>query len=412
MVYLASALFPFVAELRPGGPRRADAPASSTGRAALRQAAGSRPRVRRRPRQRRELRPAPLPAAGGGLLERSWTRRPGVPTTRLDEVRRAGSPPRPLPERPWLNAGSTRLSTSCRAGAWTDGSWSHAHARPPGSSSSPSADALGARLCRDAAVGRPALQLARGSRWSALDGAGATSTAPTVPSLYGGTSGIALFLARLYAATGERLFRRTALGALRPALAHGAEEIAPPSRARRLQRLDRPRRRGARRSRAAARRRALPRRRRSRLLAGAAGDEIRPKALDVLAGCAGAIPAAPRPPAGSAARRPAGRAPSGSATTSSRPPPRGDAGWSWGDPASPGVEAARGTSPASRTAPAASAGACWSSTTRPARRASARPPRRPSATSGTGSTPRHGNWPDLRDPRDCRACRRGDAPPS
>jgi lantibiotic modifying enzyme len=49
------------------------------------------------------------------------------------------------------------------------------------------------------------------------------------PDLYGGTSGIALFLARLHAATGERIFRMTALGALRHALA-GVAEIPGPQR--------------------------------------------------------------------------------------------------------------------------------------------------------------------------------------
>jgi hypothetical protein len=40
------------------------------------------------------------------------------------------------------------------------------------------------------------------------------------PGLYGGTAGIALFLAELYAVTGEEDSRRTALGAIRQALAH------------------------------------------------------------------------------------------------------------------------------------------------------------------------------------------------
>jgi lantibiotic modifying enzyme len=49
------------------------------------------------------------------------------------------------------------------------------------------------------------------------------------PELYGGTSGIALFLGRLHAATGERIFRLTALGALRHALA-GVADIPGPQR--------------------------------------------------------------------------------------------------------------------------------------------------------------------------------------
>jgi lantibiotic modifying enzyme len=49
------------------------------------------------------------------------------------------------------------------------------------------------------------------------------------PDLYGGTSGVALFLAELYAATGEPELRRAALGALRQALA-GARDIPSPIR--------------------------------------------------------------------------------------------------------------------------------------------------------------------------------------
>jgi type 2 lantibiotic biosynthesis protein LanM len=49
------------------------------------------------------------------------------------------------------------------------------------------------------------------------------------PDLYGGTSGIALFLARLYGSTGERLFRTTATGAIAHALSR-LEDIPPPLR--------------------------------------------------------------------------------------------------------------------------------------------------------------------------------------
>jgi len=49
---------------------------------------------------------------------------------------------------------------------------------------------------------------------------------PTVaalgPELYGGTSGIAIFLAQLFALTGELELRRTAEGAIRQALAQAA----------------------------------------------------------------------------------------------------------------------------------------------------------------------------------------------
>lgn len=81
------------------------------------------------------------------------------------------------------------------------------------------ADFLGARLCRDAIwagkrcnwVGAQAVELTRGATVAAHRACG--------PELYGGTSGIAAFLARLYASTGEKIFRTTAEGALRQALA-------------------------------------------------------------------------------------------------------------------------------------------------------------------------------------------------
>jgi hypothetical protein len=49
------------------------------------------------------------------------------------------------------------------------------------------------------------------------------------PDLYSGTSGLALFLAELYAATGDAEARRTALGAIRQALAN-ADSVPPPDR--------------------------------------------------------------------------------------------------------------------------------------------------------------------------------------
>jgi len=49
------------------------------------------------------------------------------------------------------------------------------------------------------------------------------------PELYSGTSGVALFLAELYAATEDLEVRRTALGAIRQALTH-AGNIPPPTR--------------------------------------------------------------------------------------------------------------------------------------------------------------------------------------
>lgn len=47
------------------------------------------------------------------------------------------------------------------------------------------------------------------------------------PDLYGGTSGVALFLAELHAATGDVDARRTALGALRHAHAHAGDPHQP-----------------------------------------------------------------------------------------------------------------------------------------------------------------------------------------
>ena len=43
------------------------------------------------------------------------------------------------------------------------------------------------------------------------------------PDLYGGTGGVALFLAELAAVTGDKVFRRTAIGAIAHALARAPE---------------------------------------------------------------------------------------------------------------------------------------------------------------------------------------------
>lgn len=79
------------------------------------------------------------------------------------------------------------------------------------------ADSIGARLCRDAiwAGSRcnwlgDAMEFAEG-RWQVVHRSFG-------PDLYGGTSGIALFLARLYSSTGENVFRKTAEGAAACAL--------------------------------------------------------------------------------------------------------------------------------------------------------------------------------------------------
>jgi lantibiotic modifying enzyme len=88
--------------------------------------------------------------------------------------------------------------------------------------------ALGARVCRDA------LRAGDRCNWTgfsmeSLDGRWRHAHRAYGPEVYGGTSGIGLFLARLHAAAGERVFRRTALGALRNALAR-AEDVEPFSR--------------------------------------------------------------------------------------------------------------------------------------------------------------------------------------
>jgi len=87
------------------------------------------------------------------------------------------------------------------------------------------AAALGARVCRDAmwADGRcnwigPAMEPMEG-RWRQV-------YKVFGPDLYGGTSGVALALSTLYRSTGERLFRKTALGAMNHALGR-AEDIEP-----------------------------------------------------------------------------------------------------------------------------------------------------------------------------------------
>jgi lantibiotic modifying enzyme len=149
------------------------------------------------------------------------------------------------------------------------------------------ADALGARLCRDAVWdGRRCNWL--GDSMEFVDGAWQVAHRSFGPDLYGGTSGIALFLARLFAATGERLFRKTAVGALETSLSR-LEKLASPFRAGFYSGLT-----GA--AYALAQCASLLGEERFRAAAVAAlrellGDEIRPEALDVVAGSAGAIPA-------------------------------------------------------------------------------------------------------------------------
>lgn len=79
------------------------------------------------------------------------------------------------------------------------------------------ADSIGARLCRDAlwAGGRCNWL---GASMEPVGGAWKVVQRTFGPDLYGGTSGIALFLGRLYSLVNTRLYRTTALGALEQAL--------------------------------------------------------------------------------------------------------------------------------------------------------------------------------------------------
>ena len=87
------------------------------------------------------------------------------------------------------------------------------------------ADAIGARICRDALWSGPRCNWI-GASMAPVDGMWQTVQNTLGPDVYSGTSGIALFLGRLASATGDRVFRATALGALRHALTH-VERIPP-----------------------------------------------------------------------------------------------------------------------------------------------------------------------------------------
>ena len=90
------------------------------------------------------------------------------------------------------------------------------------------AAALGARVCRDALWAGDRCNWT-GFSMESLDGRWKHTHRAYGPDVYGGTSGVGLFLARLHAATGERVFRHTALGALRNAL-NRAEDVEAFSR--------------------------------------------------------------------------------------------------------------------------------------------------------------------------------------
>ncbi len=90
------------------------------------------------------------------------------------------------------------------------------------------AAAIGARLCRDA-VWHGGRCNWLGDAMEPVDGTWRVVHRSFGPDLYGGTAGVALFLARLWPATGEPLERETALGALRQALSR-REDLAGPHR--------------------------------------------------------------------------------------------------------------------------------------------------------------------------------------
>ena len=199
------------------------------------------------------------------------------------------------------------------------------------------AAALGARICRDALWGQGVCNWIGfsmeilGGRWRHVHRAYGGD-------LYSGTSGIALFLARLHAVTGERMFKRTALGAIRHALEHGAGEIAPAARI------------GAYSGWTGLAEAALQiavllgedslRAPALALLEEAACGEIG-RNFDLLAGCAGAIPLLLRARAGH------GGHPGPETLTAAAmrlgdhllaTAARDDAGWSWGEFGTPGVK--------------------------------------------------------------------------
>jgi lantibiotic modifying enzyme len=90
------------------------------------------------------------------------------------------------------------------------------------------AASLGAKVCRDALWSKDRCNWI-GPSMEPLSGGWRQVHKVFGPDLYGGTSGVALSLASLHRVSGDRVFRRTALGALRHALAR-AEDIEPPAR--------------------------------------------------------------------------------------------------------------------------------------------------------------------------------------
>jgi len=188
------------------------------------------------------------------------------------------------------------------------------------------AASLGARICRDALWGGGVCNWI-GFSMENLSGRWRNVHRAYGGELYGGTSGIALFLAHLHTATGERAFRRTALGAIHHALEHGAPEIAPPARVGAYSGwtglAD-----AALQVAALLNEEPLVAPARALLAEAAATDSARN--FDLLAGCAGAIPLLLRAAMPDAATLLGDRL---IATAS-----RNEAGWSWGEFGMPGVK--------------------------------------------------------------------------
>jgi lantibiotic modifying enzyme len=91
------------------------------------------------------------------------------------------------------------------------------------------ADRIGARICRDAIWSGDRCNWL-GDSMEKLDGSWKVAHRALSPDFYGGTSGIALFLDRLHAFTGERLFRETAEGGILQAcsrIPHLAPNLKP-----------------------------------------------------------------------------------------------------------------------------------------------------------------------------------------
>jgi hypothetical protein len=155
------------------------------------------------------------------------------PGTLLDEIRRRLAAAGADPDRAYLNAGSLDVYDP-PPGVENGRSPEVAVVAVPrpapdgGAGFLEVAAALGARVCRDALWAGDRCNWT-GFSMESLDGRWRHAHRAYGPEPYSGTSGIGHFLARLHAATGDEVFRRTALGALHHALAR-AEDVEPFSR--------------------------------------------------------------------------------------------------------------------------------------------------------------------------------------